>query len=278
MRTCSYCGKEYPDDAVRCSIDGGILSESVPAAVVPPPVTNPVPRSFVPSERQLRVIEVTMVCGIALGGSLLISILSLFQTAIPSSRGSSQWGYGLLGEGMSLLLLWYVLLRRSKSFLDLGFIWKWTDIGWSILLCIGGYVAYCLAYYATYAVVYSAGLNPIGSRATSGSVADYFFGGGVGVITIIFLCVNPFFEELIARAYLMTEVKYLANSASAAVILSTLFQMTYHLYQGVPLAIAAGANFFLWSLYYAKTNRITPIILAHLYFDVGSTLVYVARH
>ena len=145
------------------------------------------------------------------------------------------------------------------------------------MLCIGGYIAYCVTYYAVYYGAYYAGL-PIGRSAAGDSVSDHFFGRGVEVITIIFLCINPFFEELIARAYLMTEVKYLAKSATTAVLVSTLFQMTYHLYQGVPLAMATGANFFLWSIFYAKTNRITPIILAHLYFDLGSTLVYVARH
>jgi hypothetical protein len=63
-----------------------------------------------------------------------------------------------------------------------------------------------------------------------------------------------------------------------AILCSTLLQMSYHLYQGVPLTLALGAQFFLWSVFYAKTNRITPIILAHLYGDVGATLWYLFHH
>ena len=274
MRTCSYCGKEHPDDVSQCPVEGEILNESVPPLLPPSLTISEVPAPFVPGERRLRFIELVLVCAIALGGSFFSSILSLFQNSLGRFSGSSQWGYGILTEIASLTLLWYVLLRRSKSFPDLGFVWRWSDIGWSVMLCVGGYIAYCMAYMAAY----YGGFAITGRAAANASVGDYFFGGGVTVVTIIFLCVNPFFEELIARAYMITEIKYLTNSATVAVIVSTLFQATYHLYQGVPLALAAGANFFLWSLFYAKTNRITPIILAHLYFDVGSTLVYVARH
>jgi hypothetical protein len=29
MKSCSYCGKEYPDDATVCTIDGGALRDSL---------------------------------------------------------------------------------------------------------------------------------------------------------------------------------------------------------------------------------------------------------
>jgi len=270
MRTCSYCGKEYPEDVVQCAIDGAILTQAVPPVLPQPSIILPEP--IIPSERRIRLIEVVLVCTIALGASLFTSISSLFQTSMQSNRGASQWAYGILTELTSLALLWYVLQRRSKTFADLGMRWKWSDIAWSLLLCAGGYLAYCI----TYVLAVSAGLSGFGK--TGDSVGDYLFGDGVTVITMAFLCVNPFFEELIARAYLITEVKFLTNSTWMALAVSTLFQAAYHLYQGVPLALAIGANFFLWSLYYVKTNRITPVILAHLYFDVGSTLLYVARH
>lgn len=276
MRTCSNCGKEHPKGVLECMADGQTFEGTIPS--LPPPLPTTIGEAtpqLIPNQRRLRLVEVVLVCTIGLGASLFASILSLFQGGLQHRfSGDSKWGYGILSEVTSLILLWYVLLRRSKTFSDLGFIWRWTDIGWSIALCLGGYIAYC----TTYMIAYYGGLSTVGQGAANSSVSDYFFGGGVTVVTIIFLCINPFFEELIARAYLMTEVKYFTNSAAIAVVVSTMFQATYHLYQGVPLALATGANFFLWSLYFAKTNRITPIILAHVYFDLGSTLVYVARH
>ena len=43
MRTCSYCGKQYPDDAVVCAIDQQPLAElaELPAGVASPRVTCP---------------------------------------------------------------------------------------------------------------------------------------------------------------------------------------------------------------------------------------------
>ena len=49
---------------------------------------------------------------------------------------------------------------------------------------------------------------------------------------------------------------------------STLLQTSYHFYQGV---------FLVFSIYYARTNRITTIILAHLYMDVRGHLILHAR-
>jgi membrane protease YdiL (CAAX protease family) len=115
-------------------------------------------------------------------------------------------------------------------------------------------------------------------KIASASVGHILFGGGVFFTTILFQFLNPIFEELIVRAYLMTEIKALTGSASKAILASTLLQMSYHFYQGAPVAFAHGATFLLWSIYYAKTNRIAPIILAHLYSDVSGTLWYMFRH
>jgi membrane protease YdiL (CAAX protease family) len=82
------------------------------------------------------------------------------------------------------------------------------------------------------------------------------------------MVVNPFLEELIVRAYLMTEVEYLSGSINLAIILSVLIQASYHYYQGAiaPLVISVGFTIFAFS--YAKTRRIMPIILAHMYGDL----------
>jgi membrane protease YdiL (CAAX protease family) len=121
-------------------------------------------------------------------------------------------------------------------------------------------------------------LGVVGGQGGTTSVNQYFFGDGIFITTVVFQCVNPFFEELIVRAYLITEVRQLTRSSVTAVVCSTALQTGYHLYQGIPLALAAGAMFLLWSVYYAKTNRIMPVILAHFYFDAGATLWYFLRH
>ena len=134
-----------------------------------------------------------------------------------------------------------------------------------------------LVSYGVYQVIYLSGLTGTSHQAASANVSRYLFGGGVVFATLIFQFLNPFFEELIIRAYLITEVRSLTGSATKAIILSTVLQATYHLYQGAPSAIGHGAAFLIWSIYYARTNRVAPIILAHLYSDVGGTLWYLFR-
>jgi membrane protease YdiL (CAAX protease family) len=85
---------------------------------------------------------------------------------------------------------------------------------------------------------------------------------------------NPFFEELLVRGFLITEVESLFGSKSIAVFASVGVQASYHLYQGVPNAIFLSAGFLLFSLYFIRTRRILPVVLAHLYLDVSAVLIY----
>ncbi len=78
---------------------------------------------------------------------------------------------------------------------------------------------------------------------------------------------NPFFEELIVRAYLMTEVRTLTGSWILSAALSVVVQSSYHLYYGWGGAIALSFLFLAFSIYYARTQRATPIIIAHGIFD-----------
>ena len=289
MKKCSYCGKEYPDNVLHCLIDEqpllGEESKAVPREE--PIVAHATLQSIDTSnnksiisqwnDRQMRVLELTLVCAVAFGGSILVSgYVLIFGNSSVSGWGSSgalQWLHSLFNESISLVLLFYVLSRRGKSLSSLGLPREWKDIARSIALLFGGW----LAVYAVYAVLYLSGLVALDHNASNMRVADTLFGGGVFPVTFLFLFLNPFFEELIVRAYLMTEIRQLTNSASKAIILSTVLQTSYHLYQGVPLALSNGALFLVFSIYYTKTNRIVPIILAHLYCDVGSTLWFLLQ-
>lgn len=278
MKRCTYCGKEYLDDVVQCTSDGTQLSGEELTIITETSNPTPLNSSIAPrmlSDRQLRVFELVLVCVIAFGGSIWASVFYFFGGERQAAYdNSSEWIYAVISEASALGLLWYVLLRRSKSITDIGFRWKWTDIGWSIALWLIGYAAF----FITYRLIYYSGLATINSSAANSQVGHFLFSRGVFATTFILLCINPFFEELIVRAYVMTEVRALSNSAAKAVICSTILQTSYHLYQGTPMAVGEGAEFLVLSIYYAKTNRIGPVILAHLYADVGGTLWYLFQN
>ena len=279
MKKCSYCGKEYPDEEVRCSIDhepliGGESQPIPPILPVPEAAPTPSPAKAL-TDRQMRIIEVVLVCAITLGPSILASFHYLSANATGSYGGSEyRWFYNIVREGSGLALLWYVLTRSGRTFGSLGLSWKGADVGWSLLLYLIG----TTTFYTVYSIIYYTGLTSVDLKTGSNQVGYYLFGNGLFITTMLFQLVNPFFEELIVRAYVMTEVRQLTNSVGKAVFVSVALQTSYHLYQGVPAALSHAAEFLIYSIFYAKTNRIAPVLLAHLYLDVGSTLFYCLRH
>ncbi|HEV2437409.1 MAG TPA: CPBP family intramembrane glutamic endopeptidase [Verrucomicrobiae bacterium] len=279
MKTCPYCGKEYPDDAVRCLMDDQPLEGGEPSPLPPPtPLSEapaPPPCPAVLTDRQMRIIELVLVCGIAFGSSILSSLYEVSGHVFSSpSRSEFSWMIGNLREGLCLGLLWYVLRRRGRTFYDLGLSWTWADAGWSLPLKLAG----SAGFYAVFFVFDFTGLSSVDTTTATGHVGYYLFGNHVAFTAILLQFLNPFFEELIVRAYMMTEIRQLTNSMTKAVLLSTVLQTSYHFYQGAPVALAHGATFLIFSIYYAKTNRIAPVILAHLYSDVGFTLFYLFHH
>lgn len=267
MKKCTHCGKEYPDDAIRCLIDDQQLTgESPPTSEYP---------GIFSTEKRRRVFEILLVCIIAFGASVYTSFYSLFDSSYGSTpRAEYVWAAQILREGSCLALVWYVLARRGKSFFDLGLKWSWKDFGWSVILAAAGSAAFRLVYTG---IRYS-GLAWASIHQAHDHVGNLLFGGGIFLSTILVQFLNPFFEELIVRAYLMTEIKYLTNSMTQAVIISTVLQTSYHFYQGAAAAFSHAATFLIFSIYYAKTNRIAPVILAHLYGDVVPTTVYWLHH
>jgi len=74
---------------------------------------------------------------------------------------------------------------------------------------------------------------------------------------------------MIVRAFLISETTALIGSSALAILFSVLLQTSYHLYQGLPYALAAGVIFLLFSVYYACTRRIVPVIFAHFIWDLS---------
>jgi membrane protease YdiL (CAAX protease family) len=83
-----------------------------------------------------------------------------------------------------------------------------------------------------------------------------------------------FYEELIVRAYLMTEIIALTRSAWLAVVVSVVVQSSYHFYQGVPLALSHVLLFTVYALFYVRTRMVLPLALAHSVADINAVWSY----
>ena len=184
-------------------------------------------------------------------------------------RSEIRWFASMLHEILTLGLLWYVMQRRGLSFSDIGLRLNFKEVAIGPLLYFAATIAYGFIYGFIRAIMASLGAAP--PRHTG--VGQALF-NQLGPFGFMFQFVNPFFEELIVRAYLMTELKYLTGNMALAILGSVVVQCSYHFYQGAPAAISHLGTFLLFSLYYARTNRILAPIIAHMIADVSAALYY----
>jgi membrane protease YdiL (CAAX protease family) len=213
--------------------------------------------------RRMRRFEVSLVLLIAFGGAILNSLYVLRNGpgAVPQIS-NARWSLGIVQEVTALLLLGYVLSRRNLRIKDLGLRWSLRDVAEGLLLVGVSYAMYAIGYRFVYYFQYA-----IFGYVTKGASATNVFAQH-SIVALPFSLLNPFFEELIVRAYLMTEVMELTGSAALAVALSVLVQFSYHLYYGWAGAITLSFQFLAFALFYALTRRALPVIIAHGFFDV----------
>jgi len=208
--------------------------------------------------------------GIVLLVSLSGPIFSSTYVVLGGSPDPMQQNYRLAGalrtEITSLLLLWYVMGRQGKT---------WKDIGWEVGLAdiprgMGLFIV------ALIVPVFAAVPFQYVYRAYAGHFRHFLapkslhslLGFGISLVSIAFVCLNPFFEELMVRGYTMSEIIGSGGTAWMAIVISVAIQMSYHLYQGLAHAIVLTVVFAIFSIYYAQTRRIAPVVLAHLFMDV----------
>lgn len=215
--------------------------------------------SAVGRKRQ-RWFELFLVLFVSLGSSVYNAVHILHYGVTPEmQRTSAKWIMGTAHETVMLLLLTYVLSRTGRKLKDIGLRWSLRDIGAGVLLCATSYAAYIAGAILLGFISWTSGPLHRGAK-------ELF--GGFSAFAIPFTLLNPFFEELIVRAYLMTEIRALTGSAALAVLASAVFQTSYHLYYGWWTALSMGLSFLVLSIYYAGWHRALPLIVAHEILDL----------
>jgi membrane protease YdiL (CAAX protease family) len=225
------------------------------------PATSTVPAAPL---KNLRALEFGLIFLIVFAPLLAMSI---YTVTTGSNLGGSTPGKaftlsGILTEVSALALLRYVLLRQGRDFRSLGLWFSWKDILRSVLIIVLGYIAFLVWWFSIVAIYRGLG-RPLNSAPQNVE----FMSSMLSILGVLFLLLNPFFEELIVRAYVISEVQFFTGSSSLAVLVSVAIQSSYHLYQGVVPALLTTSLFTVFSLYYVRTKRITPVIIAHMFFD-----------
>ena len=211
---------------------------------------------------------------LAIGFSTPIVSSTIFFLGRRHMRPASHRGlvFTLVYEGIGLLCLYCVLRYQKRGFGDIGFSVRLSlaEAGHTFALFFGALILGTVSFN----VLYFAHSITLGHGSPNKFNPAAVFGSGLSVFTILYVLLNPFYEELLVRAFLITEMTELYQKANLAVFVSVALQTSYHLYQGIPGALSHIPAFWLFAAYYVRTRRILPVILAHLLLDVQALSLY----
>ncbi|UQN15803.1 CPBP family intramembrane glutamic endopeptidase [Gulosibacter sp. ACHW.36C] len=175
------------------------------------------------------------------------------------------------------LVVWLLWQRHETGFHRLGLNWRgWGDIGRGALLAasvgIPGLALYAGSRLAGYTLQVIAG--------------DPTFQWDSTIALVLSAVRAALIEEVVVVAYLTLRLRALGWRPTAIVLASALLRGSYHLYQGIPMAlgnVAMGllfATVFLWLLNRKrdagepKRSRVLPLVVAHFILDAVSFLGY----
>jgi membrane protease YdiL (CAAX protease family) len=242
-------------------------------STIQPELAAGVVRAPLAISRRDRWIDLLFVLGIALWQPIFMSTVLVLHIPEPASANANlRVVHGLLFEVAGLAALAYVLWKRRAGAEALTAPTRASDFPIGAALCIlalmvSGVVGVML---------HSAWIVATGHPPAQPNIPQ-MMGMQPSVAWLIFLLINPWAEELVVRGFLMTEVTALAG-VRTAVIVSTLVQVSYHLYQGWFNAAGIAVVFLGFSLYYASTRRLLPVVVAHTLMDLMAFGNFVHQH
>jgi membrane protease YdiL (CAAX protease family) len=233
---------------------------------------NPLPAPTM-APRALK-LELGLVMVLAFAPSLLSLLLGALAGGGGGS-GTTQVGMAEATASMlltmfltwsPLLVLAYLLMRNreSSATLGLGRI-RGSDLGLAIPLWIVSYVVVLILGYA----FQSLGSNdvqflPLGLPLWYLLVQSVVIAVGAGVT-----------EEIMVRGYAMTRLQQLGAPPAVIVLVPTALWSLLHIYQG-PAAVAVIFGLGLvWALWFQRTRRLWPLIIAHALFDLTQLLLLI---
>ena len=98
---------------------------------------------------------------------------------------------------------------------------------------------------------------------------------GISLATaIVVSLVNPVFEEVFVCGYIIAALRKSSNPW-IGVHVSVAIRLLYHLYQGAAALLAAVPFGLIAALWYQRTGKLWPVIVAHAVIDFIGLLAFV---
>jgi membrane protease YdiL (CAAX protease family) len=212
--------------------------------------------------------EALIVCGLAFGPSLFGIFLILARVLPAPSISQAHIDRLLVFEPLVLLCLGAFLHLRGWTRQRLGLVARWNDTFIGVGLAVAAYVVYAVFWYACW----FANFRP-SYLAGSASLVR----GNLSLLSVVAASlVNPLFEEVFVCGYLVTLGKE-SNRLTAGMNISIGLRLAYHLYQGSAGVLGILPFGFLMALWYSRTGRLWPVIVAHAVTDFAGLAPFIAR-
>jgi uncharacterized protein len=235
-------------------------------------------------DRRVRRNEVLLVLAVSLGASAVYAVVSLAakltapgglakQTAtlnqsVAPGRPWLDLIYQLLGIGFGLVPAFFAIHLLGRDPGDargvLGLDGRRRDlvVGAALAALIGvpGLAFYLLA-------------RELGINAT---VVPAKLPQVWWVVPVLVLAAlqNAVLEEVVAVGYLQTRMRQLGHGSVPTIATSALLRGSYHLYQGFGAFIGNAVMGVIFSVFFARTGRVFPLVVAHTILDVVSFVGY----
>lgn len=99
-----------------------------------------------------------------------------------------------------------------------------------------------------------------------------------GPVLVLIAAGNGLLEEVVVVGYLITRLRQTGWGVAAAVTFSAVLRGTYHIYQGFGAFVGNAIMGVIFAVFFLRTRRLWPLILAHTLLDVVAFLGYTLLH
>jgi uncharacterized protein len=211
--------------------------------------------------------EFVVVVTVAFGAVILGNVLTVFYPLQAPAINNAELRFMLVYELLLMTFLGTLLYLRGWRVARFGAPFTPGDLGIAPALALGTY----LISFALIVIAQALG-GPSVQEAMSVPLATQ----DVSVASLIAVSiVNPIFEEVLLCGYVVTVVKE-RRSFWTAVNVSVAIRLGCHLYQGVMGLVFIVPLGLLFTIWYARTRRLWPVILAHSIIDAVGLWYYLA--
>jgi len=221
-----------------------------------------------PTTRRATVFELLLVLGLPTALFLTGSIRSLARPDRALQFNDARIASTLIIEAVLVVLLLPLLRRRGWRPADVAGAPEPSDVFRGAGLWLVAMASYFVAW-----VVFS-----LAAPEWAETVRVHHFTGGLSTVMIVGGAVfNPLFEEFLWLGY---GVNALASRIGLrrACVMSVVLRVAVHTYQGVLAFVAILPVSVVWTLYYARTRRLWPVVVAHVILDALSFALLAKVH